>query len=220
LVVVIDETDQVLEMHQGYLTLLEMIARGGRKDKMQLVLATQRPRVSRMEDAIRLAGQRYVGTVSNKADAVVATGRGETSAEMLAYRGDFIHLAAGNPMIDRFQVAQPTRRDVASLERKDSFADFELTDADMETLFGLATPAKVGRPETQLDMCTMAWYIAEGVAGDGFDAISRSVAQARGYSRAVHELHKSKAIALLSELRRLLESQGGQTILDLSEVDL
>jgi energy-coupling factor transporter ATP-binding protein EcfA2 len=220
LVVVVDEADQVLALHQGYLTLLEMIARGGRKDNVQLVLATQRPRVGHMEDAIRLAGHRYVGTVANKADAVVATGRGETGAEMLAYRGDFIHLAAGNPLIERFQAAQPTARDVDSLERKDSFADLELNDADFESLFGLAAPGKAGRPETQLDMATLAWYVAEGVAGDGFESISRNVAHAHGYTRSVHDLHKSRAIALVSELRRLLDASGWGAILDLSEVDL
>ena len=111
IVVFIDEAADLIiqdERHNGYAsveTLLTRLAQRGREAGIHLVAATQRPSAAVLSGLLRANFPlRLVGKVVTAEDARIATGRGQTGAEALGGRGDFLAVG-GSAQPIRFAVA-------------------------------------------------------------------------------------------------------------------
>lgn len=220
LVLVMDETDNVVSGRSERLQVMEIIARDGRKFNVTLFMGTQRPTVSKMQDAAALANNRFVGMVHSASEAVAATGLPGTMAQFLSGKGDFLKIGRGADWLTRFQTAMTHPHHVSRLPRGGEFEDLEMLDTDYSALLdsaGFDLPGKPGRQEIVADGTTMAWYVWHGLQ-DGWASLSRRYCQsAAGFTRKQHEANKPEAIALVDELRRLAQSHGGRTVLELGE---
>jgi len=107
IVVYCDElADTALAGGKAALELLSRIAARGRSAGIHILGCTQNPSAKSLpEDLRRNLPLRLVGKVSNAVEAKMATGIGDTGAEMLAGRGAFIACVNGETM--RLQAALP-----------------------------------------------------------------------------------------------------------------
>jgi len=120
-VVFIDEAADLIiqdERHNGHASvedLLTRLAQRGREAGIHLVAATQRPSAAVLSGLLRANFPlRLVGKVVTAEDARIATGRGQTDAQLLSGRGDFIAVG-GSALPIRFQVAYVSEMEAREL---------------------------------------------------------------------------------------------------------
>jgi len=140
IVVLVDELADLVMTGEGLEALLTRLVQRGREAGMHLVAATQRPSAAVLSGLMRANFPlRLVGKVVTVEDARIATGRGQTGAEALGGRGDF--LAVGGS-------AQPIRFEVAFIGEQE--AQMELREVATRAAPLLAFPevAPEEEPET------------------------------------------------------------------------
>lgn len=114
-VVIIDELADVIMTAPGSEILITRLAQRGREAGIHLIAATQRPSAAILSGLMRANFPlRIVGRVVSADDARIASGRAATNAHLLAGRGDFIAVAAGDAPI-RFQAPKITDADITKL---------------------------------------------------------------------------------------------------------
>ncbi len=105
IVVLVDELADLVMTGEGLEALLTRLVQRGREAGIHLVAATQRPSAAVLSGLMRANFPlRLVGKVVTTEDARIATGRGQTGAEALGGRGDFLAVG-GSAQPIRFEVA-------------------------------------------------------------------------------------------------------------------
>ena len=129
IVVMVDElADLVLYANgngSGVEATLARLVQRGREAGIHVIAATQRPSAAVLSGLMRANFPlRLVGRVVTPEDARIATGRGQTGAEKLNGRGDFLAVGGGDTI--RFQVAH-----IGEQEARDALADLRRQAAPM-----------------------------------------------------------------------------------------
>ncbi|MDX9954406.1 MAG: DNA translocase FtsK [Anaerolineae bacterium] len=123
IVVLVDELADLVMTGDGIEALLTRLVQRGREAGIHLVAATQRPSAAVLSGLMRANFPlRLVGRVVTAEDARIATGRGQSGAENLNGRGDFIAVGGGTAAL-RFQVAFISEQDARMELSKTSSAE-------------------------------------------------------------------------------------------------
>jgi hypothetical protein len=197
LLMVVDEAEDTLNEEER-LAIAQAIARGGRKFNINLLVATQKPKQSKLPDLINQLGNRFVGKCDNAQTSVLLTGHAGLQAHKLTSGGgDFLHV---NGEIERLQVALPTARDYDFLPRGE--IDWPTIDReDIPRILNFPITREGGRPPVEIKPRKVAHYVYYGP-----EAISISQAEEwLGLKRRGHERHKEFATEFLDEIDRLKE---------------
>jgi bifunctional DNA-binding transcriptional regulator/antitoxin component of YhaV-PrlF toxin-antitoxin module len=181
ILIIVDEIQDVI-VNKENLTIIQQLAQQGRKYRLHLVAATQKPSHTDLPKVLDNLLNRYIGQVTDSKVSAHITGHAGLECHKLTGRGDFVHVLGASS--DRFQVAQATPADFERLERA------EVKPVEVETTDLIEIPAELperrsGRPQLELNPEWLAYYFYHNP-----DKISRSIAQELGLTRPFHELHK------------------------------
>ncbi|MCB0154686.1 MAG: DUF87 domain-containing protein [Anaerolineae bacterium] len=199
LVVAIDEAESDPALGDTVnLEFARNIAKQGRKYRVHLLIASQKPTQKTLAGLVDQTLNRFVGLVADAHESARLTGHSGLDAHKLTGKGDFIHIAG--PSIARFQVALATRQDFDQLERAE-VRPVEVVSPDVIILpDDLAFPDNTGgRPPLEVDPVQAARYLWHNP-----NTISIARGQEEfGLSRRAHNLHKEFTIQFANELKRL-----------------
>lgn len=200
-VLAIDEAEDALA-RATRLDLVTAIARHGRKYRVHLLLATQKPSERTLPTLLDKVLNRLVGLVGSAHISAHLTGQAGLDCHKLTGAGDFVHVAGARN--ERLLVALATRRDYERLPRA------ELTPPEIE-FSGVATVDNddlpdndntgPGRPREEVDPEKVAYYLMLGPRN-----ISQRVAnESLGLGKLLHYRHRDFTEALMAKAERIYQ---------------
>lgn len=193
--VVTDEAEDVAR-DAGNLAILQAIASQGRKYRVNLLAASQKPTQSHMPGLVDKLNCRFVGLVDNAHTSARLTGQAGLNCHQLTGEGDFIKIVGAH--VQRFQFALTEAADMDALPRGQVVEpDVEDEDSNPTLNFPMSKPP--GRPETEIEPVKVAHYLAHGPQ-------NITIAWARDnldLARYAHNSHRDFATELAEELAKL-----------------
>lgn len=193
LLVVIDEAERALADTRD-LGIAYNLASQGRKYRIHLMIATQKPTEKSLPGLIDKLNNRFIGLVANAQLSAQLTGQAGLEAHKLTGKGDFIHIAGATN--ERFQVAIVSKSNYDTLQRSE-VKPLQAVNTEIITL-PVEKPTG-GRPRLEVDPIIAARYFWT-------NPNKISIAQARelfGLSRVGHDLHKDFVLRFVEEYLRL-----------------
>jgi hypothetical protein len=199
LVIAIEEAEAVLS-DETRLTIAQRIAAEGRKFKVNLLIASQKPTQKSLPDLVHLLNNKWIGLVDNAQISAYLTGQAGLECHKLTGQGDFIHIIGAE--VSRLQVALATSADFDRLERAELRVP-ELDHAAEPLILNLPVEKAVGRPQNQVDPKLAALYFFNGPH-------TISIKQAKeilNLSRRRHDLHREFILDFAAEYLRLRKAR-------------
>lgn len=190
----IDEAQSTLPRDRLHLEVVDRIAEGGRKYRINLLISTQHP-TGKTLPMINCLRNRFIGVVSDARESAFVSGQPGLQAHKLSGSGDTIHVAG--PIQERFQVALATEDDLASLPRGEVVQRPEIDLEDTPRIVN--TPKGAGRPSKEIQPKAIAHYLLRGP-----EAITKRFADENlDLRRYNHIAHRDFSIELAEELAKL-----------------
>jgi hypothetical protein len=202
LVLVIEEAEAILA-DEKRLVIAQGIAAEGRKFKVNLVIASQKPTQKRLPDLVHLLNNKWVGLVDNAQISAYLTGQAGLECHKLTGRGDFVHIIGAE--VSRLQVAMATQADFNRLDRAE-IPPLELKEEVEPLILNVPLEKLSGRPPNQVDPKLAALYFLHGP-----NAISiKQAKEMLNISRRLHDQHRQFVVEFASELVRLRKARQSQ----------
>lgn len=195
--VVIDEANEVLSV-PGNLALVQNLAQG-RKYRIHLVIATQKPLHADLPKILDNLDNRFVGRVTDAKVSATVTGQAGLQAHRLTGKGDFLHVSGMT--VERFQIAQATHRDFERLPRGET--PQPVTVEDTPAIPILPEISGPGRPPVELDPRVLAHYFFHGPQ----NITHRLARELFGLARTGHTLHRDFCSEFAREYLRIRREQ-------------
>ncbi len=190
ILIVIDEVQDVLANEHNQV-VVQQLSQQGRKYRLHLVAATQKPSHTDLPKILDNLLNRFVGQVTDGKVSANITGHAGLAAHQLTGEGDFLHVVGAK--VERFQVAMATRADFERLERGET-RPLVVDPVELIELPPELPERRPGRPSLELSPEWLAYYFYRNP-----NKISRSMAKELGLTRSFHELHQDFCKQFIAE---------------------